>query len=201
MMKVMDELGGDYLDKACFVAQPADVPYRIVGWGFTWGGQAISWFNSLGQWRKSPDMKDQAGRNIPGIYKLYTDYVRNWYSNTLGMNAISKLGYNCDFNGEIHKIRNVGGNGYEVADIYPARKLVMMVIFLMTLYSKCYMKFDFDDYKKMIASYIVYANLFNSWCAVKMEKTWNKKSYVYIYNNQGERPHMDITSADIEEAN
>lgn len=40
-----------------------------------------------------------------------------------------------------------------------------------------------NDYFKMIASYVIYVHLFNTFCCVRMEPTWNKKiRNLYVYN-------------------
>lgn len=57
-----------------------------------------------------------------------------------------------------------------------------MLFFLITLYSSY--KGSVDHYKKMIASYLIYTHLFNSFCATKMASGWNggiKNLYVNIY--------------------
>lgn len=85
---------------------------------------------------------------------------------------------------------------YDVADIYPAYKLALMVFFLFSAYPEFLKSENVDQrtidkkteneyrkkFKKMICSYIVYSHLINTMCGVFMEKEWNDNignEYVY----------------------
>ena len=59
------------------------------------------------------------------------------------------------------------------------------MLFILMLFSTIY-KEGPEEFKLMIASYVVYVNLFNSFCGAKMNSKWNKdvsNSYVYIFDN------------------
>ena len=84
-----------------------------------------------------------------------------------------------------------------VADIYPAHKVIMFVMLLVMIYPNFEHEYRLSDkrknasfkeimeeYKKMIAAYVLSTQLFNSICAVKMITAWNtsiSNGYVYRY--------------------
>ena len=46
-------------------------------------------------------------------------------------------------------------------------------MFLMVMYPAFSENIDLDDYMKMIASYVLFVNSFNTFCNVRMQKGWN----------------------------
>ena len=95
-------------------------------------------------------------------------------------------------NSDEEKTTNTGTG--EFADIFPAFKLVITV-FLFFGYMHNYITenegSDSDletEYFQMLASYVIYANLFNTFCSVKMEKSWNKKleicTFIFMKNSK-----------------
>ena len=51
-------------------------------------------------------------------------------------------------------------------------------------------------YFKMIASYLVFAHLFNTYCAAKIEKSWNTNignEFVYFYKKTNEQERHENT--------
>lgn len=79
--------------------------------------------------------------------------------------------------------------GWGIADVFPAHKLFEMIYFLFSL-----MEQYRDDaagktrlrYFELMASYIIYANLFNMYCGLRMESKWNQKiGCLYVYNKVG----------------
>lgn len=87
---------------------------------------------------------------------------------------------------------------WEIADIFPAYKLLEMIYFLfglMEYYIEMRIKkkgrvdrvvFE-REYFKMLASYIIFVNLFNGYCGIQMESKWNEKvGNLYVYNFAGQ---------------
>ena len=87
---------------------------------------------------------------------------------------------------------------WEIADIFPAHKLLEMIYFLfglMEYYVGIRKGENGDDgeneyvreYFKMLASYIIFVNLFNGYCGIQMESRWNEKvGNLYVYNFAGQ---------------
>ena len=114
--------------------------------------------------------------------------VRNWYDGD--PNVTENINH-------LYSVENDGGitcsiapssdafKGFEIADIYPAYKLIMMVLMLLIhagIYTNSGEK-DYAEYLKMITYYIVYVNLFNTCFGVRMKKDWNDSiKNVYVYN-------------------
>ena len=89
---------------------------------------------------------------------------------------------------------------YQVADIYPAYKLALTILFLMIMYPGFSDKIDIDDYKKMIAAYVLYVNSFNTYCNVKMQRTWNgaiHNEYVYEIQNGLGNLRMELSGENL----
>lgn len=128
----------------------------------------------------SKDMDEEAKR----VLDICKANVRDWYANTKGMNEIIVNNFREEGN-DIKKSRTrVAKDKFEVADIYPAHKTILFVLLLLMLFPLY--KGEPSRYKKMIASYILYVNLFNSTCAARMDRVWNEaigNKYVYRYLN------------------
>ena len=106
----------------------------------------------------------------------------------------------------------------DYADIYPALKLFMSV-FLIFGYRLEYIKYRKGlakedeiqednvyegDFFEMVVSYVIYAHLFNIFCCVRMEPTWNEKiGNLYVYNYNTERKNenkMEVDKTSYDEA-
>ena len=121
--------------------------------------------------------------NTDMVHKLFTENVRNWYSSSFVSNNCFPFTNN--FLGSI-TMDSLEGKLYEVADIYPAFKLLRMVYFL---YGVLILQYDELSVLKLIASYVFYANAINIAAACKMEKAWNAKisnEFAYIKINTTE---------------
>lgn len=97
---------------------------------------------------------------------------------------------------------------WQVADIYPAYNLVITVLALIGIYPNLG-----DDrptpqnYLKMIASFVLFVNLFNTFCGIKMNSSWNtsiSNKYVYeivnVPQKTDNRPDIDFQSLEPMEA-
>ena len=155
--------------------------------------------------------------NFPKVSTIFDEckeYIRNWYvSNDFYKNLLNR---NYALNESRNQIYISNRGEGQFADIFPAQKVVMMLFFLCLA---PYMTFDDEsfqinelnpnddnqdyidnliielsnniEYLDMIASYMIFVHLFNSFCGCRMEGKWNiniSNSYVYIYTqiNEGE---------------
>ncbi len=119
------------------------------------------------------------------------------------MDAFSIIGKSCKMCGgkanveEMITAKGKQYKKYDNADIYPANKLSLTILFFMLVYSN-HTNIEFEEYMRMIASYVLYVNSFNTFCGVKMENLWNsgiQDAYVYkkIPNGQSEnRMELDL---------
>lgn len=57
---------------------------------------------------------------------------------------------------------------YQIADIYPAYKLALTVLFLLLMYPNFMYDYDEKSYLQIIASYVLSVNSFNTFCNVRM---------------------------------
>ena len=93
--------------------------------------------------------------------------------------------------------KTIDNQRFDNADIYPASRLALTVWFLMLIYSNYHDRLEFDQkaYRRMIASYILYVNTFNTYCGVKMEHHWNNDIVnAYVYKKKQTHKILDLWS-------
>ena len=123
------------------------------------------------------------------IFDILGKHIRDWYDSAAFKNELRY--YTIQVNGNITNHERSNGN-FDVADIYPAIKVEMMIVFLCLQYLREELTERLDIY---IAVYVLYVQLFNSYCACKMQKEWNtsiKNEYVYI------RENLNVQSSPVE---
>ena len=175
-----------FIRKATFVGQPSIIP-RSDG--------AIDMTNFLNNPVMIKNENDKISRKSKTFSNVTKDHIRTWFANDGVKDAFTEY-YIGDggviMTGESTYI-NKGGkevkSSYEFADIYPAHKLYIMILFivLISLDDDEIMSWEnpYEEISKMIAAYILYAQAINSMCAVKMERRWNKKvDCTYVYNSE-----------------
>lgn len=90
---------------------------------------------------------------------------------------------------------------YQIADIYHAYKLALTVLFLLLMYPNFMYDYDEKSYLQIIASYVLSVNSFNTFCNVRMHKTWNGKIHnEYVYeklNVSKETKQMEVNKENI----
>lgn len=131
-------------------------------------------------------------KGLSSTYKSIDGVIRNWYKGDEDTINDHFVNYQTDANGliikdsrsDIASKKKAKGQdiSYGTADIYPAEKVIMMILYL-SLYD---LSPDApDDLDDLIAVFCLYVQTFNSFCACNMESTWNEKisnEYVYIPN-------------------
>ena len=131
-------------------------------------------------------------RQLSKTYKSIYKVIRNWYKKEEGTIKENFVKYQTNNAGTIKKDTRADSGSrrnqeekpisYSIADIYPAEKVIMMILYLAMYDLSPDPPAELDD---LIAVYCVYVQLFNSFCACRMESTWNEKiqnEYVYIPN-------------------
>ena len=136
------------------------------------------------------DLEDANEQDIQPTPELETEKVRRSPRNH---KAVSYIGM---FSDENVKTKNKKKNkvGWQVADIYPANKVISTVLFLLGLLEKYIdvKKTDNEhrknrnvlkfEYFQMMSSYMIYVHLLNICCGVRMTSRWNIKiSNAYVY--------------------
>ena len=196
-----------YFEKVSFVGQPASKNYD---------------FDNLDLGRNTSLKQDKAD-SIDGL-RLYTQIkskLRDWYGDAdikikldhlykIERGEIKRAGVKEEKKERDYQLSKKERRGksavksnkkknktkWQVADIYPAFKLVKTVFFLLAFSSRLQTDEKDYDFHKMIASYIVYVQLFNSFCGVKMIEDWNRDiSNIYVYKYKDEKKNgQDIVN-------
>lgn len=210
MVEYIQEKGKGFVRKVVFIGQPA---YNTLTAANV--GAKVFEGDELHRVVYSENRVDGVKGESNDLYKTIKERIRNWFNDGKGMYNIAYKGYVDTTDGRIilhepdvvqdrnaksfkRKPLNLDGCGesrtnglqhWEIADIYPAHKVILMIMFLIILYSNDdKLEIDIEEYKKMLAAYILVAQLFNSFCASFMNSTYNNdigNSYVYIYDGVG----------------
>lgn len=130
---------------------------------------------------------DNEGKDVFNFVKTN---IRSWYSKKFKQFLTF---YNVDVDGNIST--SPSGSNHDTADIYPSIKVEMMIIYLCLYFLVDSPKPRFDLY---IATYVLYVQLFNSFCACNMQAGWNRSigsEYVYYSHNiNGRKPDTNLLS-------
>lgn len=149
----------------------------------------------------SKNTRINSDRTKEAIYNKCKSNVRSWYDNDKFEHILNKKYYSpkstitaneedvddsvvSNVNNQspdVITVKNgVNLKGFEIADIYPACKVSMMIMTMLVMHqSEGHSK---DETLKLIAAYLVFVHLLNSFCGVRMNKAWNThigNEYVY----------------------